>query len=30
MNKGELKIGGSQIIIYQTPDGNITLGTSKW
>lgn len=25
MNKGELKIGDSQIIIYQTPDGNTTL-----
>jgi prophage maintenance system killer protein/prophage antirepressor-like protein len=25
MNKGELKIGDSQIIIYQTPDGNTQL-----
>jgi hypothetical protein len=25
MNKGDLKIGSSQIIIYQTPDGNIQL-----
>ena len=25
MNKGELKIGESQIIIYQTPDGNTQL-----
>lgn len=25
MNKGELKIGDNQIIIYQTPDGNTQL-----
>ncbi len=25
MNKGELKVGDSQIIIYQTPDGNTQL-----